>query len=96
MSDPFADQRLDGKVVVVTGGTQGLGAAIARRAAALGARARRLRARPRARRGRRAPSSDGRCSCPPSSRDAESVLRDHAGRATSASGASTGSSTPPA
>ena len=37
MSDPFADQRLDGKVVVVTGSTQGLGAAIARRAAALGA-----------------------------------------------------------
>jgi NAD(P)-dependent dehydrogenase (short-subunit alcohol dehydrogenase family) len=35
--DPFADQRLDGKVLVVTGGTQGLGAAIARRAATLGA-----------------------------------------------------------
>jgi NAD(P)-dependent dehydrogenase (short-subunit alcohol dehydrogenase family) len=35
--DPFAAQRLDGKVVVVTGSTQGLGAAIARRAAALGA-----------------------------------------------------------
>jgi NAD(P)-dependent dehydrogenase (short-subunit alcohol dehydrogenase family) len=35
--DPFETQRLDGKVVVVTGGTQGLGAAIARRAAALGA-----------------------------------------------------------
>jgi NAD(P)-dependent dehydrogenase (short-subunit alcohol dehydrogenase family) len=33
----FAAQRLDGKVLVVTGGTQGLGAAIARRAAALGA-----------------------------------------------------------
>jgi len=37
MSEPFAAQRLDGKVVVVTGSTQGLGAAIARRAAALGA-----------------------------------------------------------
>jgi NAD(P)-dependent dehydrogenase (short-subunit alcohol dehydrogenase family) len=35
--DPFADQRLDGKVLVVTGGTQGLGAAIACRAAQLGA-----------------------------------------------------------
>jgi NAD(P)-dependent dehydrogenase (short-subunit alcohol dehydrogenase family) len=35
--DPFAAQRLDGRVVVVTGGTQGLGAAIAARAAALGA-----------------------------------------------------------
>ena len=33
----FAAQRLDGKVVIVTGSTQGLGAAIARRAAALGA-----------------------------------------------------------
>jgi NAD(P)-dependent dehydrogenase (short-subunit alcohol dehydrogenase family) len=37
LSDPFASQRLEGKVLVVTGGTQGLGAAIARRAAALGA-----------------------------------------------------------
>jgi NAD(P)-dependent dehydrogenase (short-subunit alcohol dehydrogenase family) len=37
MTDEFATQRLDGKVVVVTGSTQGLGAAIARRAAALGA-----------------------------------------------------------
>ena len=36
-ADPFAAQRLDGKVIVVTGGTQGLGAAIARRAAGLGA-----------------------------------------------------------
>ena len=36
MSDPFAQMRLDDKVVVVTGSTQGLGAAIARRAAALG------------------------------------------------------------
>jgi NAD(P)-dependent dehydrogenase (short-subunit alcohol dehydrogenase family) len=37
LSDPFAAQRLDGKVVAVTGSTQGLGAAIARRAADLGA-----------------------------------------------------------
>jgi NAD(P)-dependent dehydrogenase (short-subunit alcohol dehydrogenase family) len=37
MKDPFAAQRLDGKVVVVTGGTQGLGAAIATRVAQLGA-----------------------------------------------------------
>jgi NAD(P)-dependent dehydrogenase (short-subunit alcohol dehydrogenase family) len=37
MSDPFAAQRLDGKVVVVTGSTQGLGAAIATRVAQLGA-----------------------------------------------------------
>jgi len=35
--DPFAGQRLDGKVVLVTGSTQGLGAAIAARAARLGA-----------------------------------------------------------
>ena len=34
---PFAAQRLDGKIVVVTGSTQGLGAAIARRTAAVGA-----------------------------------------------------------
>jgi NAD(P)-dependent dehydrogenase (short-subunit alcohol dehydrogenase family) len=33
----FANQRLDGRRIVVTGSTQGLGAAIARRAAALGA-----------------------------------------------------------
>jgi NAD(P)-dependent dehydrogenase (short-subunit alcohol dehydrogenase family) len=37
MTDPVAAQRLAGKVAVVTGGTQGLGAAIARRAAAPGA-----------------------------------------------------------
>jgi NAD(P)-dependent dehydrogenase (short-subunit alcohol dehydrogenase family) len=37
MTDPFAAQRLDGKILVVTGGTQGLGAAIAARAARLGA-----------------------------------------------------------
>jgi NAD(P)-dependent dehydrogenase (short-subunit alcohol dehydrogenase family) len=37
MADPFELQRLDGKVIVVTGSTQGLGAAIARRAASLGA-----------------------------------------------------------
>jgi NAD(P)-dependent dehydrogenase (short-subunit alcohol dehydrogenase family) len=37
--DPFASHRLLGKVVVVTGSTQGLGAAIARRAALLGAEA---------------------------------------------------------
>ena len=37
LMDPFADQRLDGRVIVVTGSTQGLGAAIARRRAALGA-----------------------------------------------------------
>jgi NAD(P)-dependent dehydrogenase (short-subunit alcohol dehydrogenase family) len=37
VSDPFADQRLDGQVVVVTGSSQGLGAAIAARVAQLGA-----------------------------------------------------------
>src|SRR5690242_12015370 len=37
MADPFERERLDGKVIVVTGSTQGLGAAIARRAASLGA-----------------------------------------------------------
>jgi NAD(P)-dependent dehydrogenase (short-subunit alcohol dehydrogenase family) len=37
VSDPFGAQRLDGKVLVVTGAGQGLGAAIARRAASLGA-----------------------------------------------------------
>lgn len=37
MKDLFAEQRLEGKVLVVTGGTQGLGAAIARRAAGVGA-----------------------------------------------------------
>jgi NAD(P)-dependent dehydrogenase (short-subunit alcohol dehydrogenase family) len=37
LTDPFSDQRLQGKVVVVTGSTQGLGAGIARRAVALGA-----------------------------------------------------------
>ncbi len=37
MIDLFAAQRLDGKVLVITGSTQGLGAAIARRAARLDA-----------------------------------------------------------
>ena len=37
MTDPFAEQRLNGKVLIVTGSTQGLGAEIARRAARLGA-----------------------------------------------------------
>ena len=37
MNDPFAQLRLDGKVVAVTGSTQGLGAAIARRVVELGA-----------------------------------------------------------
>jgi NAD(P)-dependent dehydrogenase (short-subunit alcohol dehydrogenase family) len=37
VTDPFAAQRLDGRVLIVTGSTQGLGAAIARRAASLGA-----------------------------------------------------------
>jgi NAD(P)-dependent dehydrogenase (short-subunit alcohol dehydrogenase family) len=37
LTDAFDAQRLPGKVLVVTGGTQGLGAAIARRAARLGA-----------------------------------------------------------
>jgi NAD(P)-dependent dehydrogenase (short-subunit alcohol dehydrogenase family) len=37
MPDLFEHMRLDGKVVIVTGSTQGLGEAIARRAAALGA-----------------------------------------------------------
>jgi NAD(P)-dependent dehydrogenase (short-subunit alcohol dehydrogenase family) len=37
VSDPFAAQRLDGRVLIVTGSTQGLGAACARRAARLGA-----------------------------------------------------------
>jgi NAD(P)-dependent dehydrogenase (short-subunit alcohol dehydrogenase family) len=37
VTDPFAAHRLHGKVVVVTGSTQGLGAAIARRVVALGA-----------------------------------------------------------
>jgi NAD(P)-dependent dehydrogenase (short-subunit alcohol dehydrogenase family) len=37
LSDPFAQMRLDGKVVAVTGSTQGLGRAIARRAVDLGA-----------------------------------------------------------
>jgi NAD(P)-dependent dehydrogenase (short-subunit alcohol dehydrogenase family) len=37
MTDPFAAQRLDDRVLVVTGSTQGLGAGIARRAARIGA-----------------------------------------------------------
>jgi NAD(P)-dependent dehydrogenase (short-subunit alcohol dehydrogenase family) len=37
VSDPFAQMRLDGKIVVVTGSTQGLGAGIARRIVELGA-----------------------------------------------------------
>jgi NAD(P)-dependent dehydrogenase (short-subunit alcohol dehydrogenase family) len=39
VSDPFESQRLDGRVLVVTGGTQGLGAGIARRAVRVGAAA---------------------------------------------------------
>jgi NAD(P)-dependent dehydrogenase (short-subunit alcohol dehydrogenase family) len=37
VSDPFAAHRLQGRVVIVTGSTQGLGAQIARRVVALGA-----------------------------------------------------------
>jgi NAD(P)-dependent dehydrogenase (short-subunit alcohol dehydrogenase family) len=37
IADPFGAQRLDGRVLAITGGTQGVGAAIADRAAALGA-----------------------------------------------------------
>jgi NAD(P)-dependent dehydrogenase (short-subunit alcohol dehydrogenase family) len=37
VTDPFAAERLDAKVLIVTGSTQGLGAEIARRAARLGA-----------------------------------------------------------
>jgi NAD(P)-dependent dehydrogenase (short-subunit alcohol dehydrogenase family) len=37
VSDPFAAHRLHGRVVIVTGSTQGLGAQIARRVVALGA-----------------------------------------------------------
>ena len=37
MTDPFAAHRLHGRVVIVTGSTQGLGAAIARRVVELGA-----------------------------------------------------------
>jgi NAD(P)-dependent dehydrogenase (short-subunit alcohol dehydrogenase family) len=37
VTGPFGQMRLDGKVVIVTGSTQGLGAAIARRVAELGA-----------------------------------------------------------
>jgi NAD(P)-dependent dehydrogenase (short-subunit alcohol dehydrogenase family) len=37
VSQPFDSQRLDGRVLIVTGGTQGVGAEIARRTAGLGA-----------------------------------------------------------
>jgi NAD(P)-dependent dehydrogenase (short-subunit alcohol dehydrogenase family) len=37
VSQPFDSQRLDARVLIVTGGTQGRGAEIARRSAGLGA-----------------------------------------------------------
>ena len=94
MSDPFGELRLDGKVLVITGGTQGLGAAIARRAAALGERAWRCAgATARAERPSRPSSTDASCA---SSLPTGAVLAVvHAVRS-SASAASTGWSTPPA
>jgi NAD(P)-dependent dehydrogenase (short-subunit alcohol dehydrogenase family) len=94
--DLFADQRLDGRVVAVTGSTQGLGAEIATRAAALGAAgvvATPGAAPPSATASRR--SGPRRSSSPATWRGRKTAARSSP-RATSASGASTDSSTPPA